>query len=341
VSRGKKPAVAISVLIFLHTIMLLAGFFAPYGFESQNRELAFVPPSKVHFLDAQNHLHLRPFIYRWMPLADSSNQYQEDRSTLLPIRFFAVGAPYRVLGTLTSRRHLFGVSGDGRIFLMGADALGRDEFSRLLYGGRTSLFAGILATLISLSIGLALGGLAGYHGGWLDDMIMRASEMFLTIPWLYLLLFVRAFLPLHTDPHSVFLLLITVLGMLGWARPARLIRGVVLSAKNRDYVMAAKGFGASDLYLLRRHILPHASGVVAMQTALYIPQYILAEVTLSFFGLGVSEPAPSWGNMLASLRQYFVLESCWWMFAPAFALIVVFLAYYRLFSHYAQGTPQI
>lgn len=340
-SRVEKPAIAISVLVISHAMILLAGFVAPYSLDAQNRNLAFVPPNQVHFLDAQHHLHLRPFIYRWMPRAGSPNEYQEDRSVAFPIRFFALGNPYTVLGLIPSRRHLFGVGGDARVFLMGSDAFGRDELSRLLYGGRTSLFAGILATLISLSIALALGGLAGYYGRWVDDIIMRASEVFLTVPWLYLLLFVRAFLPLRTSANSVFLLLIAVLGLLGWARPARLIRGVVLSAKERDYVLAARGFGASDLYLLRRHILPHASGVVAMQTAFYIPQYILAEVTLSFFGLGVSEPAPSWGNMLAGLRQYFVLESCWWMFAPAFALIVVFLAYHRLFSHFAGGTPRV
>ncbi len=308
---------------------------------AQNRNLAFVPPNQVHFLDAEGHLHLRPFIYSWMPRADSSNEYQEDRSAALPIRFFTLGAPYKVLGKIASQRHLFGVDGGARLFLIGGDGFGRDEFSRLLYGGRTSLFAGILATLISLSIGLALGGLAGYYGRWVDDLAMRASEVFLTIPWLYLLLFVRAFLPLQTHPNAVFLLLIAVFGVLGWARPARLIRGVVLSAKEREYVLAARGFGASDLYLLRKHILPDACGVVATQTALYIPQFILAEVTLSFFGLGVSEPTPSWGNMLAGLQQYFVLESCWWMFAPAFALIIVFLAYNRLFSHYARGTVRL
>jgi peptide/nickel transport system permease protein len=169
---------------------------------------------------------------------------------------------------------------------------------------------------------------------------MRVAEVFVAVPWLYLLLAVRAVLPLHLDPAQVFFLLIAITGIIGWARPARLIRGVVLSVKEREYVLAARGFGASDLYLLRRHILPQVSGVALTQTVLLIPQYILAEVTLSFFGLGVSEPAPSWGNMLASLQQYFVLESCWWMFAPAVALIAVLLAYHRLLSFYASNVTQ-
>ncbi len=251
------------------------------------------------------------------------------------------GSPYHLLGILPSQRHLFGLEGHSPLFLLGSDAFGRDEFSRLIHGGRTSLFIGLLATAISLSIGTAFGGIAGYYGSWIDAVTMRIAEIFLTVPWLYLLLFVRAFLPLEVNANQAFLLLIVILGVLGWARPARLIRGVVLSAREREYVKAARSFGASDFYLLRRHILPQVSGVVVAQAALYVPQYILAEVTLSFFGLGISEPAPSWGNMLAGLQNFFVLESCWWMFSPAAALVGVMLGYHWLFSRYAPDIPQI
>jgi peptide/nickel transport system permease protein len=161
---------------------------------------------------------------------------------------------------------------------------------------------------------------------------MRFSDLFLALPWLYLLFAVRAFMPLHIEPAQAFMLLIAVIGFIGWARPARLIRGIVLSAKERSYVLAARGFGASDLYVMRRHVLPETSGVLLTQAALLVPQYILAEVTLSFLGLGVGEPVPSWGNMLASLQKYYVLTSYSWMFAPGLALIPVFLLYYKLCS---------
>ena len=334
----RKSALALAALLFAHCMILLAGFFAPYGFDTQNRTLAFAPPTHVHFVDAQRQFHLRPFVYLLTLRAGSFTDYQEDRTAAFPIRFFVSGAPYKLFGLFASRRHLFGVDGQARFFLLGTDAFGRDEFSRLLYGGQTSLFAGLLATVFSVSLGSILGTLAGYYGGRVDDLIMRTTEVFLTIPWLYLLLFVRAFLPVQIDGTEVFLLLVTVVGILGWARPARLIRGVVLSAKESEYVLAARGFGASDFYLMRKHILPQASGVIAAQTALYIPQYVLAEVSLSYFGLGVSEPTPSWGNMLAGLQQYFVLESCWWLFAPAAALIAVFLAYQHFLSEYATKT---
>lgn len=325
----------------LHFAVLVPGFFAPYSPAVQNRSFAFAPPTRVHFLDSQHRFHFRPFVRPLMLAAGTFSTYREDRSAIAPIRFFVDGAPYRILGIFISHRHLFGTESQTPIFLAGTDAYGRDEFSRLLYGGRISLFAGLLATTISLIVGIALGGFAGYYAGWFDELIMRAAEIFMTMPWLYLLLAVRAFLPLHIASNDVFLMLFAVLGIIGWARPARLIRGVVLSAKNRDYVLAAKGFGASDTYILRRHVWPLVSGLAATQAVLYIPQFILAEVTLSFFGLGVSEPDPSWGNMLAGLQQPFVLENCWWLFAPAALLTGVFLAYYRLISLYATGNPRI
>jgi len=215
---------------------------------------------------------------------------------------------------------------------LGTDTSVRDLFSRLLYGGRISLFAGLLGTLISVALGLASGGLAGYYGGRIDEAVMRIAELFLAMPWLYLLLAVRAFLPLHIDQQQAFFLLVGVLGIIGWARPARLVRGIVLTAKEREYVLASRGFGASDSYLLRTHILPFAYSAALTQAILYIPQYILAEVTLSFFGLGVSEPVPSWGNMLSELQHFVIWEPYWWLFAPLVTLVAILLTYHRLFS---------
>jgi peptide/nickel transport system permease protein len=335
VAVRNKPQLALIALVVIHTVVLLAGFFAPYDSASQNRFLPFAPPTRLHLVDAQGRLHVRPFVYPWKPVTGTGTSYREDQSVAYPVRFLVSGAEYRIFGIVLSRWHLFGAEKPGRIFLMGSDAYGRDQFSRLLYGGQISLFAGLLAAAISLILGVVIGATAGYYGGWVDEVLMRGAEVFLALPWLYLLFAVRAFLPLHIAPNRVFLLLIAVIGVIGWARPARLIRGVVLSAKEREYVLAARGFGASDFYILRRHILPQVSGVALTQAAVFIPRYILAEVALSFLGLGVTEPAPSWGNMLAPLQQYYVLESYWWMFLPALTLIPVFLAYYSLLAYYA------
>lgn len=166
---------------------------------------------------------------------------------------------------------------------------------------------------------------------------MRLSDVFLAMPWLYLLLAVRAALPLHIDSRQSYLLLALLMGLVGWARPARLARGIVLSVKEAEYVLAARSFGGSDLYLLRKHILPSLWGVLLTQLSLYIPQYILAEVTLSFLGLGVTEPVASWGKMLGDL-QSFVSDPHWWLFAPAFALFGVLLAYHGLFAYIKRRT---
>ena len=208
---------------------------------------------------------------------------------------------------------------------LGTDEFGRDQFSRLLHGGRVSLFAGIFATALTLSLSLLLGGAAGYLGGLADDLIMRLAELFLCLPWLYLLLGVRAFLPLSLRPQESFLLIVGIIGLLGWARPARLIRAIVLSGRELPYVLAARGFGASHLYLFRRHLLPLVLPVIRTQALLLAPRYILAEVSLSFLGLGVGEPAPSWGHLLAAFRHLPALEAHpWAILPPAVVMAILF-----------------
>ena len=315
------------VLVLLHAVVVFAGFVAPADPASQNRDFPFVPPSRLHFVDARGHFHLRPFIYPWISKPQGLYEYEELRDREYPLHFLVKGPEYRIAGVFSSRIHLFGVEAPAQIFLAGTDNYGRDQLSRILYGGRISLAAGLLATGISLALGVLLGTISGFYGRWIDESLMRLVELFLVLPWLYLLLAVRAFLPLHISPLQTFFLLVAVIGSIGWARPARLVRGVVLSARTRKYVLASRGFGASDSHILRRHLLPHTYGVLLTQAALLVPQFVIAEVTLSFLGLGLSEPMPSWGNLLANLQQYNVLVSYWWMFAPGIALLVFSLGY--------------
>jgi peptide/nickel transport system permease protein len=329
---SRKALLPVSTLCSLYLIVLLAGFFAPYDVARQNRELPFAPPSRIHFRDNQGAIHLRPCVCLLVNRSDSFGEYIEDRSRCFPIRFLARGTPYQLFGMEKSNLHLFGVDAPADIFLIGTDGYGRDLFSRLLYGGQISLFAGLLATLLSLALGTLLGAIAGYYGAWCDAAIMRSAELFLTLPWLYSLIALRAFLPLSLDPKEVFFLLIAVIGAVGWARPARLIRGVVLSSRERQYVQAARLFGGSDIYLMRRHILPDTYSILLTQAVLLIPQYVLAEVTLSFLGLGVGEPAPSWGSMLSTLQQYSVLATYWWIAIPGVVLVPIFCAHVLLAS---------
>ncbi len=330
------------VLAALHGIIACAGFFAPYDPAEQDRERPYLPPMKMHFVDSQRHFHIRPFLYAVHLRDGSFDQFEENTGLVLPMRFFVNGSRYHLLGLVPFRMHLFGAT-TNRIYLLGSDAYGRDQLSRILFGGQISLLAGLLGASLTLFFGALIGATAGYYGGWRDGLLMRVAELFVALPWLYLLFALRAFLPLSVSPVQSFFLIVLVIGAVGWARPARLVRGVVLSAKERDFVRAARGFGATDAYLLRRHILPETSSVILTQAAILVPQFVLAEMTLSFLGLGVPEPVPSWGSLLASLQQYSVLVSYWWMYLPALAIVPFFLGYLGLASALQQeaGRPKI
>lgn len=313
-----RARLLIGGLVTLHVIVALAGFVGPYDPVSQERSLPFAPPTAIHVVDASGQLH-RPFVYAQVPDPNNPEAYIDDTSIRHPVRLMVSG-------------HLFGVDAPGRLSLFGTDGFGRDVFSRVLHGGRISVAAGLLATACALLVGVLLGTAAGFFGGVVDRWLMRGADVFMALPWMYLLFAVRAALPLHIDTRATFLMLVAVLGIVGWARPARLIRGIVLSARERTYVRAAEGFGASPLYLLQRHILPQTYGVVLTQASVLIPQYLLAEVALSFLGLGIGEPTASWGGMLGTLQQYHVLTSYWWMLAPAAALVTVAIGYHALTS---------
>jgi peptide/nickel transport system permease protein len=304
--KRRRTFLVLAVLGAIHVAVLAAGVLAPYGYAQQHREYPYMPPMKLHFMGGR--------LLVFGMAAEPGGSYREDASRQYPIRFFING-------------RLFGVDEPGVLFLLGTDGYGRDVFSRVFYGAQVSLLTGLLAAVLSLGIGWMLGTVAGFFGGWIDQVLMRASEFFMALPWLYLLLAVRAFLPLHIGPVQAFCLLIGIIGGIGWVRPARLVRGVVLSARERGFVLAARGFGASPVYLIRRHVMPLTWGILLTQATVLIPQYILAEVTLSFLGLGVGEPIPSWGNMLSEARQYHALVSHAWLLAPGFAAMPIFFGY--------------
>ena len=325
-----RLAIPLTALLAIHAATLLGGFLAPNSALHQNRDLAWAPPTRLHFFDAAGRLHLRPFVYPLTADPMEPDVYRENRTEPRPLRLLVRGDEYRLAGLFPTDLHFIGVDPPAKIYFLGTDGVGRDVFARTLVGGRVSLFAGLLAATLALGIGTVLGGAAGYFGGRTDAILMRAVELFLALPWLYLLLAVRAFLPLESSPVGGFLLLVGIVGLIGWAFPARLVRGVVLSAKERLFVTASRGFGAEDAHLLRRHVLPQALPIILTQAAILIPSYVLAEVTLSFLGLGMAEPHPSWGNLLGALQKYHVVASYHWMFAPAVPLLGTFLCYYAL-----------
>ena len=314
--RNKRLSVIVGALVFVHLVAVLAGFFAPYSYREQNRASPRAAPTNIRFIDDDGRWHARPFI-------DAGGG-----DDVVPLSLFVRGSSYELFGFIRSDLHLFGVDEPHRVFVLGTDALGRDYFSRLLYGGQLSLTAGLMAAGLALATALVLGAAAGYGGRALDGVIMWTGDVFLSLPWIYMLLAARAFLPLDMEPGDTFLAIVVLLGVLGWAAPMRIVRGVVLSVKEREFVDAARSAGAGHVHILTRHVLPQTYSVLATQAALLIPAYMLAEVTLSFVGLGVGEPRPSWGNMLAELPRTSVLSPEPWTFAPAILLVTVSWLYH-------------
>jgi peptide/nickel transport system permease protein len=309
---------------------VLADFLSPYSPAAEHRESPSAPPSRIRFRDAAGHLGPRPFVYRIRSIDLLSRQYVEAADRPYPVRFFVTGEPYRLLGLFSCRLHLFGVDEPALIFLFGADSLGRDIFSRLCAGARLSLLTAAAALLISLPLALFIGGVAGYAGGALDGLSQRFIELLLVLPTLYLLIALRSALPLELPPGRVFFAMVGLMAVFGWAHLARIVRGTVLSLRQQPFVQAARALGASDRRILVRHIFPHLAGTLFPQAAIIAPGFILSEITLSYLGLGVSDPLPSLGKMLAMEGGLTQLTRFWWTLAPCVVIFFLSLTFYLL-----------
>ena len=242
------------------------------------------------------------------------------------VSFFNEGIKYNFLGLFAARTHFVG-SPTGGFFLTGTDQLGRDLLSRLVHGSRISLSVGIIGSSIIFIVGLLFGGIAGYFGGFVDNAMMRVSEVIMSFPSIYLLFTLRAVFPPSLTSIQVYILIIVILSFVSWARLGRIIRGMVLSIKTEDYVMSARTMGLGNLKIITRHILPNTFSFVIIQVTLSIPGFILGESALSLLGLGISEPQSSWGLMLSVARNYRVVKDFPWVLIPGFAIFVAIMAW--------------
>lgn len=290
---------------------------------------------------------MRPFFHPWRIVDRARWRYEEDRSRRYELVFFVRGeqAPL-FLGVRTSW-HLFGVRSAPsarragvfnredrerplRFYLLGADPLGRDVFSRLVHGARPALLIAALSLAGAFLIGFALGGLAGYYGGIGDAALMRIAELVESVPILFLLLAWRAALPLQLSVEMSLFTLVALFVLVSWAAVARITRGCVLSLKTQDFVLSALALGAGPGWILRRHLLPNALTPALIQATVMLPSFLLGEAALSFLGLGVPEPEPSWGNMLTAARDLSVLYAHPWLLAPGFAIWGLVLLFTQL-----------
>lgn len=309
------------VLVLLYSLALVGPFLAPSNEAQIILASAYHPPTRVLWtkkgLAVQKYKLVDKVERRFEPL---ENQYES-------IQWFVKGSSYRWFGLFPCRWHLFGTSSKTQIYLLGADGFGRDVFSRLLYGAGISLSIGLIGIAITTVLGLLLGALAGYLGGGWDWFLMRSTEVLMSIPTLYLILALRAVFVEKLSPTQVYLMMIIILSFISWASMARVIRGMVLSLRARDFVTAARVLGQSHWKILLRHILPNTWSYVIIACTLAVPGYILGEAALSFLGLGIQDPQASWGLMLAQAQSLRVLVSFWWMLLPGVMISITVMTF--------------
>lgn len=327
--RDKYSLIALVVLLLLYLAILFADFLAPYSKEFSDRHRAYAPPSKVYTID-ENGRFSRPYTYNYVRYFDPEEYkitYKQDRSKKFYLRFFSKGEKYKFLGLIPMDRHLVSVEPEGRLFLLGTDINGRDIFSRILFGGRISLTIGFLALFISFPLGMLYGGVSGYFGGVVDNIMMRISEAIMSIPSFYLLIILAAILPANMTSIQRFALIVVILALIGWAGFSRVVRGMVLSVKNQEFVHAAESIGASKKRIIIKHLLPQTLSYVIVAMTLSVPSYILSESGLSFLGLGIQQPDASWGNMLKEAQEYVNILYRPWLLTPGFLIFVAVLSF--------------
>ncbi|MDB9518527.1 ABC transporter permease [Roseofilum reptotaenium CS-1145] len=318
------------ILIIFYIVVIGAGFFAPYSPYSSQLDGSLLPPTPIEWLNEQGQFSPRvyPVTQGATDLDTGDRPLIIDRSRPSPLRLFVQGDDYKLLGIIPATLHLFGTQGEGRLNLLGTDRQARDQFSRLLYGGQISLSIGLVGILISFPLGMLVGGISGYFGGWTDAILMRLVEVLMTIPGIYLLVALAAVIPPQLTSAQRFLLIVIITSFISWSGLARVIRGQVLSIKEQQFVQAAKAMGANPVYIIVRHVLPQTATYVIISATLAIPGFIVAESVLSLIGLGIQEPDPSWGNLLsAGTNASILVLQPWLVWPPAILIILTVLSF--------------
>jgi len=329
--QKSKPAIIGGLLVLMLAFLaIFAEFFAPYPLDTYNSQNSFIPPSKIHFWDAEGNFHWRPFTYNQVVELEPKTFvpiWTDDESQIYPIRLFVKSWEYKLFGLIPTDRHLFGVDEGGSFYLLGTDQYGSDLWSKACEAGRISLSMSLFGTLISVVIGSMVGVFSGYYGGWIDNATQRFVEFITAFPQLALWLALVALVPRTWDSFRIFLIISFIFALLSWTTLAREVRSKVLALRQTDFVLAAKEMGASDSRIMFIHLLPNTLSHIIVVLTLTIPGIILAEAFLSFLGLGIQRPLISWGLLMQDAQNLRTLGETPWIMTPALFIIISVLGF--------------
>lgn len=315
-------------LLFIYLSILIAEFLAPYALDTRNASFIYAPPQSINLFHEGEFV--GPFVYGYETRLDMETLqriHTPDTSDVQPLRFFCRGDTYTFWGLFDSDLHLVCPAENGEFFLLGTDRLGRDVFSRMIYGARISMTIGLFGVAISFVLGIVIGGLAGYYGGWVDLVVQRIIEVMQSMPTIPLWLALAAIMPVSWSPILVYFGITVILGLLEWTGLARAVRSKLLSLREEDYVLAARLMGARPSRIIGRHLVPGFMSHIIASATITIPTMILGETALSFLGLGLRSPVVSWGVLLNEAQNINVVALYPWLMWPVAPVILVILAF--------------
>jgi peptide/nickel transport system permease protein len=326
--KHRLAIISLFVVVALYLTAIFAEFLSPYDYTERFNRYLYAPPQLPHFIHEGKLT--RPFVYGYEMSRDPKTLaeiYAWDETTIYPIQFLPKVEPYKMWGFLELERRLFGVEEGGTIFIFGSDSLGRDLLSRILYGTRISLSIGLVGVIMSLTIGIVMGGISGFYGGTIDLIIQRIIEILRAFPDIPLWMGIAAALPLNWPVLRVYFAISIILAFLGWTEIARVVRGKLLSLREQDFAMAARLAGVRERRIISHHLLPSFTSHLIVVITLAVPSMILGETVLSFLGLGLRHPVSSWGVLLQDAQNVRTIASYPWLLIPIGFVVLTVLAF--------------